>query len=90
MEVKSLNVLMTVGVETDSGYDLFHLDMAGDKAFRLDGTLAPPETLLSILSVIRGHQEATMPYVPHEQIYEVMNTEKTLAEENGKHIFRRQ
>ena len=80
---------MTVGMETDSGYELFHFDMAGERAFRLDGTPAPTEALISILSVIRGEQEATMPHVPYDQIYEVMNTEKTLAEENGKHIFRR-
>jgi len=83
-------MLMTVGVETDSGYELFHLDMAGERAFRLDGTPAPPETLLYILSGIRGQQAETMPHIPYDQIYEVMNTEKTLAEENGKHVFRRQ
>jgi len=90
VEVKSLNILMTVGVETDSGYELFHLDMAGEKAFRLDGRPVSSELLSYIFSSVRGQQEATMPQIPYDQIYEVMNTEKTLAEENGKHVFRRQ
>ncbi|NBT57176.1 hypothetical protein EBT16_00170 [bacterium] len=81
---------MTVGVETDSGYQLFHLDMAGERAFHIDGRPVSAELLSSIFSSIRGQQEATMPQIPYDQIYEVMNTEKTLAEENGKHVFRRQ
>lgn len=80
---------MTVGVETDSGYELFHLDMSREKVFRLDGTPLSQELFSSILSSIRGHQEETMPQIPYDQIYDVMNTEKTLAKENDKHIFRR-
>jgi len=90
MEVRSLNMLVTVGAELESGYELFHLDMAGEKAFHADGTPASLELCSLLFSNIRGQQEMSMPTVPYDQIYEVMNTEKTLAEENGKHIFRRQ
>lgn len=81
---------MTVGVELDSGYEILHLDLAGEKVFRTDGSPASSEVSSAVLSNIRGQQESMMPEIPFEKIYEVMSTEKTLAEENGKHIFRRQ
>lgn len=89
MAIKSLSVLATVGVESESGYGVFHIDMAEGRVFKSDGTIAPPELSREIVANIRGQQEAMMPEIPYEQIYEVMSTEKSLAEENNKHIFRR-
>jgi hypothetical protein len=90
MEVKSLDILATVGVVLESGYEIFHLDMAGERVFQSNGEQASPEVSEAVLSNIRGQQEAMMPDIPYEQIYEVMNTEKNITEENNKHIFRRQ
>jgi hypothetical protein len=38
---------------------------------------------------IREQQEELTPEIPIEEIYKVLNTEKKVAEENNKHIFRR-
>jgi len=38
---------------------------------------------------VKEQQEAMVPEIPLEEIYEVLNTEKKVAEQNNKHIFRR-
>lgn len=38
---------------------------------------------------IKEQQKAMEPELPLEQIYEVLNTEKELSEQNKNHIFRR-
>lgn len=90
MKVKSLDVLATVLVDFEAGPEIFHIDISGERVFKSDGALASEEVRSAVISNIKGHQEATMPEIPYEKIYEVMNTEKTLSEENNKHIFRRQ
>jgi hypothetical protein len=68
---------------------IFLVDFAAGKAYCLDGSEAPEGVRDALVSGIRSQQEASVPDVPYEQIYEVMSTERTLQEENDKHIFRR-
>lgn len=63
--------------------------MMSGLVYGLDGLEASSSVRKEVIDNIRGHQEATMPDIPYEQIYEVMNTEKKLQEDNNKHIFRR-
>lgn len=83
-------MLATMRVEVEgSEPKLVFVDLASDKVYSLDGDEVSEELRLSVLSEIRGQQEASIPVLPHEQIYEVINTEKRIQEENNKHIFRR-
>lgn len=38
---------------------------------------------------VKQQQDSLTPEIPMEEIYRVLNTEKKIAEENNKHIFRR-
>jgi len=85
----SFSVLMPIRVESDSGTSLFFVDPIAQKAFKYDGSLATESETEEIMILIRGEQENYMPQIPYEQIYEVMDTERKIEEENNKHIFRR-
>lgn len=83
-------MLMAMRVEIE-GLDpvIVYVDLVSDKVYCTDGSEAEELVRDKILAEIRGQQEASMPILPHEQIYEVMNTERKIQEENNKHIFRR-
>lgn len=68
---------------------VFLVDFASGKAYGLDGSEVPDEVQESILSGIRDQQEASMPDIPYEQIYDVIDTERKIQEQNTQHIFRR-
>lgn len=87
--VKSFSVLMSVMVDFGSGGEIFFVDLMSQRAFKCDGSPATDDQTDEIMSSIRGEHEATMPQVPYDQIYEVMDTERRIAQENNKHIFRR-
>lgn len=88
--IKAVNVVMPVSVDFNNGSSkVCFVDFVNQKTYGFDGTPMPDDENQEIMNNIRGQQEALVPDLPYEQIYEVMRTEKTLQEENSKHIFRR-
>jgi hypothetical protein len=88
--ITSLNMLAVLRAEFDDREPgVFLVDFAAGRAYGLDGSEVSGEVQESIMSGIRDQQEASMPDIPYEQIYDVMDTERKMQEENNKHIFRR-
>lgn len=86
--IASLSSLVVIRIEFDDSYGIFLVDFPAEKIYGLDGKEIEGETKSEIISKIKG-KEQEIPEMPYEQIYEVMNTEKKIQEENNKHIFRR-
>lgn len=88
--ITSLSMLAVLRAEFDDREGgIFLVDFAAGRAYGLDGIEVQAEVRDAIMSGIRDQQEASMPDIPYEQIYEVMDTERKVQEENNKHIFRR-
>lgn len=75
---------------------LLFMDFSGSKTYKL--SLSKDQIILeevekdtseSCFSNIKEQQESMNPELPIEQIYEILNTEKKLSEQNNNHIFRR-
>lgn len=88
--IKSVNILQPIMVEFDNDSKIFYLDIATQTIF--DSSLKPVSSDMfeAIFSDIEQQNISTTPEVPIEEIWEAMNTEKKLAAENYKHIFRRE
>jgi hypothetical protein len=88
--ITSLSMLAVLRAEFDNrDPGVFLVDFAAGRAYGLDGSEAPEEVRESLMAGVRDQQEASMPDIPYEQIYEVMDTERKIQEENNNHIFRR-
>ena len=84
-----LTLLTPVRVDTDSVSKIYFLDFIAGKLYDLDGKEADTSVTSSVIKDVQEQQESMMPNIPYDDIYEVMNTEKKLSEQNDKHIFRR-
>jgi hypothetical protein len=87
--IKSINILTPIRVEFESKSELYFVDPFNSSVYELNGKLATEEVSKLIFQNLYSQQEALMPNVPMDQINEVINTEKKLAEENVSHVFRR-
>lgn len=85
----SVSVLLPVLLDSDGSREVFLVDMSSMSVFDLSGNLASDDNSGKVLAGIMDQHEASMPNIPHEQIYEVMKTERKLSKDNEKHIFRR-
>lgn len=85
----SVSMLIPVLLKSDSGSDVLFADIASGLLYRSSGEEASQEESDAVFSEISGQQEYSMPKIPHEQIMNVLNTERGLSQENAKHIFRR-
>lgn len=82
---------MPIRLELKGGkIGIFMVDLANQIVFDINGEQVSTEIQEEIMNNMRDQQEATMPEIPYDKIYEVMNTEKKLTEENNKHVFRRE
>lgn len=89
--INSLNIVMPIRLELKGGkIGIFMVDLANQIVFDINGEQVSTEIQEEIMNNMRDQQEATMPEIPYDKIYEVMNTEKKLTEENNKHVFRRE
>lgn len=83
-----VNVLMAVKAELESGDKIVFLDVENQKAYMADGSELDSNIVAKILSFLFHKQAESNFNMPYEKIREVMDTERKLAEENNKHIFR--
>lgn len=91
--IKSVGMLGAFRVETENCTRLVLVDFASGTAYAIYESDLPPPVLSSeetfeIIAAFSKDQAATAPSVPYEKIREVMDTEKRLSSEGGKHIFR--
>lgn len=91
-----MNINMLCPMIDPESKKLLFMDFSGSKTYSLsvlDNKIVleevEKETSESCFSNIKEQQEAMNPELPLEQIYEVLNTEKKLSEQNHNHIFRR-
>ncbi len=89
LEGNLVNVLMPVRAELESGGKIVFLDVENQKAYTADGSELDSSVVVDIMSFLFRKQAESNFDMPYEKIREVMNTERKLAEENNKHIFRR-
>ena len=75
---------------------LVFMDFSGSKTYELkltDNQVVLQEVVEEVsescFNNVKEQQDAMEPELPIEQIYEILNTEKKLSEQNNKHIFRR-
>lgn len=85
----NLKFIQAILVETESGSQIFFVDPEEQKVFDISLKEAPADVSSSIFSNINEQASTSSPSLPLQDIYEVLNTEKKLAEDNDKHIFRR-
>ena len=76
-------------VVTEEGQKVFFADPMQQMVYDFEGKEAPQDVVSAIFTNIREQIASSIPPMPVEKIYEVMNTEKQLAEDSGKHVFRR-
>lgn len=89
LEGNLVNVLMPVRAELESGERIVFLDVENQRAYAADGSELDSNVVIDIMSFLFHKQAESNFDMPYEKIREVMNTERKLAEENNKHIFRR-
>lgn len=88
--IKSVNILQPIMVEFDNESKIFYLDISAQTIF--DSSLKPvaSDMFEAIFSDIEQQNISSTPEIPIEEVWEAINTEKKLATESDKHIFRRQ
>lgn len=87
--VKSLSTLVPAVIEFDYGSKVVFLNIDNQRAYGLDGNQLADEEASAVFSAMNSIQEENIQEIPYDKIYEVMETEKRLSEDNSKHIFRR-
>ena len=87
--VKSFSVLVPAVVEFDYGAKMVFLNIENQRVYGLDGRQLTDEEASAVFSAMSSIQEENIQEIPYDKIYEVMETEKRLSEDNNKHIFRR-
>lgn len=81
----SVSILLPVLVDSQ----VLFVDLASASVHKVDGVRASADVEGRVLSELEAQQESSAPSIPYEQIREVMMTERNLAKDNAKHIFRR-
>jgi hypothetical protein len=79
---------MAVKAKLESGERIVFLDVENQKAYSTDGSELESNVVIQIMSFLLDEQAKSHFNMPYEKISEVMDTERKLAEENNKHIFR--
>lgn len=87
--IKSINILQPIMVGTEEGQKIFFADPLEQKVYDSNAQIAPQDVISAIFTDIQQQIASSIPPMPVEKIYEVMNTEKQLSDDNGKHVFRR-
>ena len=83
----STSILVPVLVKSESSSEVMFADFASASLYLQSGEPAPDEVAERVFSELDSQEEP--PPVPYRQINEVLKTERNLARENAKHIFRR-
>ena len=84
----SVSVLLPVLLSSEESFEVLFVDFSTMSVYNHSGELASKERSEAVVSDLLSQQEASVPKMPHEQIKEVMDTEKTLFDQNSKHVFR--
>lgn len=87
--INSLRFIQSILVETENGSQIFFIDPEEEKVFDIYLKEAPIEVSASIFSKVYEQAAVSSSPMPLKELYEVLNTEKKLSEDNDKHIFRR-
>lgn len=88
--IKNINALLAVSAEDENGdFKPFLVDFFNQLVFDIQGNQVEQDIKEQVMSAILNQQNNLKPNIPYEKISEVMKTEKKLADENTKHIFRR-
>lgn len=85
----SVNIASLISVRSDDDSGLFVMDAASGKFYRLDLREADAATTGRLTMAVRGQMRENMPYVPHDQIAEVMRAEREVTEAGSKSAFER-
>lgn len=85
----SVSVLLPVLLSHEGSSEVLFVDFSTMAVYMPSGVLAPTEKTQLVLEDIAAQDEASMPYVPHRQIREVMEAEKDVFARNSDHAFRR-
>lgn len=81
------SILVPVLVRSESSSEVMFADFVNASLYRQSGEPAPDEVAERVFSELDSQEES--PAIPYGQINEVLRTERNLAQENAKHIFRR-
>lgn len=84
----SVSILLPVILNFEDKSEVFFIDFSSMSVYESSGNLASFDKSQIIISEIQAEQEASMPKIPHDEILEVLRTEKNLSKDNGNY-FRR-
>lgn len=84
----SVSILLPVVLNSKDKSEIFFVDFSSMSVYNSSGELASFDKSQVIISEIQAEQEASMPKIPHDEILEVLRTEKNLSKDNGKYIFK--
>jgi hypothetical protein len=87
--IKSVNILQPVMVQYENNSQIFFMDPMNQKVFDFSYKEVPQDLSDDIFYKMNEQVSENLPEMPLKEIYEVMNTERQLSEDNDKHIFRR-
>jgi hypothetical protein len=77
----SINIGSVLFVDIPGASGLFIIDHASGKVHRLDASEADPVESGKIMMAVRGQMRDSMPKIPHEDIAEVLRTEREVTAE---------
>jgi hypothetical protein len=85
--MNNLKFVQTVIIDLESGSQVFFIDPSEEKVFDKDLKEAPEDFFSFFFSKINSDQlEGDLAPI---ELYDVLDTERKLSEDNDKHIFRR-
>lgn len=85
----SVSVLLPVLLNSGGVAEVFFVDFSTMQVYKPNGEVAASAQSREIVSEMASQQESSMPHIPHDQIREVMSTERELSTENAEHIYKR-
>lgn len=85
----SVSMLLPVLLSSKDSSEVLFVDFSTMSVYKPSGEPAPAAQSEEVVSELVLQQEASTPKMPHDQIREVMKTEKALFDENSKHVFGR-
>jgi hypothetical protein len=83
----SVSILLPVLFSSDDESEVLFVDFSSMSVYTRDGKPASEDKSEAVLQEISDQQESSIPYIPRDQIIEIMNTERSLSSDNA-HIFR--
>lgn len=85
----SISTLLPLLFSFDGSSEVVFVDFSTMSVMDSSGNIVSEEKSEIIIKEIAMEEESSMPYVPREQIMNVINTERKLATENPHHVFGR-